>query len=174
MIRRLELGPGAFPTPGYDTADKGGPYSLTYTFDLAKQRPWPIASDLYDEVLAIHVIEHVSMSSAPSMFAEVIRLLKSGGLFRVHVPNGPAIAKTYLEQPGRRRELQMAIYGGEAEVDPAFGHKVLYDAGMLKHLLESSGFISVEDVSSSVEDRHDKGWTLLGGRMSLKVQARKP
>jgi hypothetical protein len=68
----------------------------------------------------------------------------------------------------------MAIYGAEAETDPAFGHKALYNFSMLRTTLISAGFVDVQDVTMDYEDHHDPHWSWMGGRLSLKARGRKP
>jgi len=171
--RKLEIGSGVTPTPGYDTVDKNPESKATYTFDLLSAS-WPIEEASYDEVLLIHVLEHLPMSKVGIVLRRVLRVMRPGGILRVHVPNGPLVAKAYLEQPSHRFKVQMTIYGAEAETDPQFAHKMLYDFTMLRTTLLSAGFAGVEELTDKYEDHHDPHWTWMGGRLSLKVRARKP
>lgn len=171
--RRLDIGSGKRPTPGHDTLDKNPERMPTYTFDLTIE-DWPIQEGLYDEVLLIHVLEHLPMSKVDQVLKRVLTIMKPDGVLRIHVPNGPLVAKTYLAQPEQLFKLQMAIYGMEAESDPVFSHKVLYDFSMLETVLRSAGFSKMEEVTQDYEDFHDPHWMWMGGRLSLKVRARKP
>jgi len=170
--RRLDIGSGQTPTPGHDTVDKDPSTNPTYSFDLMKP-DWPIPEEAYDEVLLIHVLEHIPMSKVGLVLRRISKVMKPGGTLRIHVPNGPLIAKAYLEQPKNIFKIQMTIYGAEAETDPAFAHKVLYDFQMLRTTLISGGFLNVEDVTEQYEDHHDPHWMWMGGRLSLKVKAQK-
>lgn len=171
--RRLDIGSGQTPTPGHDTLDKDPGTKPTYSFDLTAP-DWPIPEAVYDEVLLIHVLEHLPMTKVGLVLRRILKIMKPGGVLRVHVPNGPLVAKAYLGQPKQLFKIQMAIFGSEAETDPAFAHKVLYDFSMLRTTLLSSGFSWVEDVTEDYEDHHDPHWMWMGGRLSLKVRARKP
>lgn len=171
--RRLDIGSGKTPTPGHDTIDKDPSSKPTYSFDLTTS-DWPILEGTYDEVLMMHVLEHIPISKVGLVLRRILKVMKSGGTLRVHVPNGPLVAKAYLEQPLQIFKLQMAIYGAEAETDPAFAHKALYNFSMLRTTLISAGFVDVEDVTMHYEDHHDPHWIWMGGRLSLKVKVRKP
>lgn len=171
--RRLDIGSGKKPTPGHDTLDKEAATLPTYSFDLTSPN-WPIKEALYDEILLIHVLEHLPMSKVDQVLKQIQRIMKSGAVLRIHVPNGPLVAKAYLAQPEQLFRLQMTIYGMEAESDPAFAHKVLYDFNMLRKLLAAAGYSDIEEISQDYEDHHDPHWMWMGGRLSLKVRARKP
>lgn len=170
--RRLDIGSGKKPTHGHDTLDKNTESTPTYSFDLTMP-DWPIQEAIYDEVLLIHVLEHLPMSKVDQVLKRIFRIMKPSGVLRIHVPNGPLVAKTYLAQPDQLLRLQMTIYGNEAETDPAFAHKVLYDFSMLRKVLMDAGFAGVEETTQDYEDHHDPHWTWMGGRLSLKVRARK-
>lgn len=171
--RRLDIGAGKTPTPGYDTLDKDLSSNPTYSFDLMSS-DWQIPEEIYDEVLLIHVLEHIPMSKVGLVLRRISKIMKPGGTLRVHVPNGPLVAKAYLEQPKNLFKIQMAIYGAEAETDPVYAHKILYDFPMLRTTLISSGFVDPEDVTEQYEDHHDLHWMWMGGRISLKARARRP
>lgn len=48
--------------------------------------PFPFEDEVFDEVLASHVLEHIS--DWPSTVMECHRVLKPNGILRVHVPYG--------------------------------------------------------------------------------------
>jgi SAM-dependent methyltransferase len=53
------------------------------------QRPWPWPDNSIDMVHAIHLMEHLDNWFAA--FQEVARILKVGGIFRMHVPDYTAL-----------------------------------------------------------------------------------
>ena len=57
-------------------------------------KPLPFDSNSVDYILIEHVVEHVTQKAAYSFFHEVKRILKSGGVIRIIVPD----AKKMFEQ----------------------------------------------------------------------------
>jgi predicted SAM-dependent methyltransferase len=78
-----------------------------------------------DRLLSEHMLEHLSETEGRIALSECYRYLKSGGLFRLAVPDG------------YRRD---AAYLAEAS-PPRAGHQVLYNIDTLTPLLESIGFV---------------------------------
>ncbi len=171
---KLELGPSASGSEGYDYIDYKEEYGIPYCFDMSTVKNWPIESDKYSEVLAIHVIEHFDSSVVNNVFSEVFRCLKPGGEFKVHVPNGNLICNVYLNNP---MIAQGPIYGGEAEniSTYSYAHKRLYNYEMLRDVFAANGFVNIKDFTYEVYDVHDQFWEKhLGGRISLKLIGTKP
>ncbi|MEW5984339.1 MAG: methyltransferase domain-containing protein [Acidobacteriota bacterium] len=81
---RLEIGCGQRPTPGYIHNDVN-PFPGVEIVG----NPWDIdlADGSLDEVLALGVIEHLTYSQVDSCFANVHRMLCSGGTFWFDVPD---------------------------------------------------------------------------------------
>lgn len=148
--------------------DKDPANRPTYCLNLC-DTPWPLPSDAFAEVLGIHVLEHLSQKSLDPALREIHRILKPGGVIRMHVPNGPFLAKLYVERPELRITLQGPIFGAEAETDPAFAHKVLYDFPMIAAVFLRNGFVNVLDVTNQYSDHFDDEWSWSGGRVGLKA-----
>lgn len=180
---KLEIGPGTAPLfdadEGYETVDKFQHHNPTYCFDIAKTQNWPITKK-YDEVIAIHVLEHMELKDLDNIFNNVYKILNNNGMFKVHVPNGPVIAKAYLKYPEHRFKVQiggtinLCLYGAESEEEgkQAFGHKILYDYDLLKFKFYDHGFTFVSNVSTEYTDRHDTYWNWMCDKdetFSLKV-----
>lgn len=168
---KLELGSGENPSSGYDSIDRIEKLNSLYCFDIEENIPWPIESNKYDEVLAIHVMEHFNLSKAKLIFDETLRVLKPGGIFKVHVPNGELICKAYLSKTDKRICLD-PIYGGESnsKEEYSFAHKILYDKVLLSEVFLNSGFTNIKDFRNDISDRHDQFWEKhLNGRISLKI-----
>ncbi len=78
--KRLNIGSGKVPLRGYVNADLNGGEVLA---DICRL---PFKDGSFDFVLASQVLEHIR-EIAPAM-KEVHRVLKHGGIFRIHVPYG--------------------------------------------------------------------------------------
>jgi len=178
-MKKLEIGPGTAPLSGYDSIDCYKHHNPTYLIDITKDQMWGIPPETYDEVLAIHVLEHVALNRVGLVFRNVFRILKTGGVFRVHVPNGPVIINAYIKFPEQRDTVQTCIYGCEAQEDTKYdvAHKVLYDSGLLMKQFHSANFTDVKDVTKDpfYMDRHDPYWSWMDpdNNFSLKVMGKK-
>ena len=65
-------------------------------FDI--RRPLPFAEDTFDSVYALHIIEHLTPEEGREFVAEVFRVLRPGGIFRVSTPDLEGIVRAYLER----------------------------------------------------------------------------
>lgn len=161
--------------PGYEVLDAKPIYGGIIT-NIEESEKWPVDDNTYDEVLAIHVLEHIAPKKVDFFFKEVLRVLKPGCRFRVHVPSGEVIAKAFVEIPARRAGMQICLYGVADEFDQ---HKFLYCYTLLAEVFSRNGFTDILEVTENRDfrDRHDEGWEPLFGKfglMSLKVVGSKP
>jgi ADP-heptose:LPS heptosyltransferase/GT2 family glycosyltransferase/predicted SAM-dependent methyltransferase len=93
---RLELGSGRHPHPGYLHLDMmADAPSLDLLHDVGAPLPFPDAT--VEEILANHVIEHLSWRAMPDFAREAFRVLLPGGTVRLRTPNLRFIAERYLE-----------------------------------------------------------------------------
>ena len=82
----VDIGAGADPDPRAGvTLDRVDLDTIDVVHDL-EERPWPLADDEYDTIIARHVLEH--LEHPEEAFAEAARILVDGGVFEVHVPLG--------------------------------------------------------------------------------------
>lgn len=81
-----------------------------------------------DNILAEHVIEHLSLDELHRVFAHARRYLKAGGIFRIAVPDAFHPSRYYynLVKPG----------GWETPIE----HKLFLDHEMLARIAEQSGY----------------------------------
>lgn len=113
---RLEIGGGPLPRPGYVHLDSDpGARHLEH---LAPAWLLPLQTSTVDELLAIHVFEHVHPAYLQQTLADWLRVLRPGGVAEIHVPNAAAILPAYLEgDPATKWAAMAAIYG--MPCDPA-------------------------------------------------------
>jgi len=95
-LKLLNLGCGSHFHPDWDNVDfvSAGPSVKTY--NLLNGIPYPDNS--YDVVYHSHVLEHFPKSKAKEFICECYRVLKTGGVLRVAVPDLEKIASEYLKQ----------------------------------------------------------------------------
>jgi SAM-dependent methyltransferase len=84
-MTKLHLGCGPDYREGWTNVDAVESFAPDIQHDL-EETPWPFADAEADQVLANHVVEHISDQSA--FWSEVSRVLSPGGTCTVTVPTG--------------------------------------------------------------------------------------
>lgn len=176
---RVEIGSGAFPSPGYVhvDADKWAKH-VEY---VAPATALPFADGTVEELLAIHILEHVHASDLIPTLREWRRVVRPGGFAQIHVPDAASVFQAFLDNPPENKwTVMIPIFGmtSHAQFGQPVGqdlerHHVIYDFALLERVLLEAGFARVEDVSAEVTDRHTAKWRNDGliPRMSLVVRA---
>ncbi len=176
---RVEIGSGAFPSPGYVHVDADR--RALHAEHRASASSLPFAEATVEELLAIHILEHVHASALMPTLCEWRRVLRPGGFAQIHVPNAATVFAAFLESPPEAKwTLMIPIFGmtshallGRPGASDLERHHVIYDFALLKQVLLDAGFDRVDDVSAEVTDRHIEGWRELEliPRISLIVRA---
>jgi SAM-dependent methyltransferase len=176
---RVEIGGGPFPSPGYVHVDADR--RSRHLEHIAPAWRLPFADGTVEEILAVHVLEHVHAADVDRTLREWRRVLGPGGYAEIHVPNAATVFPAFLSAPPEKKwALMIAIYGMPCH--PASGddtgagldhHKIIYDFALLERVLLDAGFDQVTDVTDTVTDRHNEGWRQqeLVSRVSLIVRA---
>ena len=76
--------------------------------------PLPFNDNSFEACYCSHVLEHLPCDTALLLVAEIHRILKSGGIFRVVVPDLEVIARTYL---GVLEQAMRSAKGAEHSYD---------------------------------------------------------
>lgn len=112
-------------------------------------------------------LEHLSYHEAISFLKECHRVMKPGGLMRVCVPDFYQIIKAYWfddmdrfndVQPKEYAEVDsmamkasMLLFGSIGSTQSAYqGHQMMYDSAGLRELIESVGFVDVQEMSVDI------------------------
>lgn len=178
---RVELGGGPYPTPGYTHVDieRRHPH-LEY---IAPAWDLPFADGTVDELLAVHVLEHVHPARLHATLLEWRRVLRPGAFAQVHVPDGRALAEAFLSSPPETRwAIGSALLGMDSgptvsapeDLDSVANlpdHKMVLDAELLRDALARAGFVRVEDLTGSVGDRHCDAWAPVVPSISVVMRA---
>lgn len=111
FTKLLNVGCGARYDPAWTNIDvvPAGPDVLEH--DISQGIPF--AAGTFDVVYHSHVLEHLPRSEAPSFIRECGRVLRSGGVLRVVVPDLEGIVRGYLsalDDVRRGREDRRADY----------------------------------------------------------------
>ncbi len=177
---RVEIGSGDFPSPGYVHVDADR--TARHVEHIASASSLPFADGTVEELLAIHILEHVHASVLIPTLREWRRVLRPGGFAQIHVPDAATVFAAFLDSPPEHKwTVLIPIFGktshardGRPEARDLERHHVVYDFALLERVLLDAGFDAVEDVSTEVTDRHTETWRddRLIPRLSLVVRAR--
>lgn len=159
--RRLEIGSGHTPQPGYEHLDARADLpDIDHVCDIRQPLPFPAAT--FDEVLSRSCIEHVSWREVGRVLAEWARILRPGGRIDLWTPDLEYLCRRYLARRDDRH-LDPALAGSAVEalggcdssswaIVKLFGgqdypenfHGAVLDEEVLSRLLEAAGFVHVE------------------------------
>jgi len=148
----------------------------------------PAETETVDAVYHSHVLEHIDRSDVPMFLKEVHRVLKSGGIHRIVVPDFERDARMYLnslerelpghddalvpllaqsvmrEAPGTslqsplRRSIENVLLGDARRRGQT--HQWAYDRVNLRHVLETNGFGAFEVMGPNIS--RIPGWSDTG------------
>ena len=176
---RIEIGSGDFPSPGYVHVDANRWARHVEHVSPASRLPFPDGTA--EELLAVHILEHVHASDLLPTLREWRRVLRPGGFAQIHVPDAATVFAAYLDSPPEAKwTVMIPIFGmtsharlGRPDALDLERHHVIYDFPLLERVLLDAGFDRVEDFSAEVTDRHIEGWRDLQliPRISLVVRA---
>jgi SAM-dependent methyltransferase len=182
--RRIEIGSGLKPQPGYVHVDVD-PDSRSVDL-LVSGRSLPLSDGWSDEVLSIHMIEHVPPPRLRATLREWFRVLRDGGMVRIHTPNGEALGRALVESASGARNpfwaVQSAIFGygpppdyctGPERLSERGDHRMVFTFPILRDLLQEAGFSGVEDVSGEDPCYHSLDWEQYVPGLCLEVRAKK-
>ena len=184
----LEIGPGRYRLPGFETLDIVGGCNIDYVWDAAKRLPFK--DNTFDLIYASHVLEHIPWYMTEQVLKEWVRVLKPGGWLEVWVPDGLKICKTLVEAEleGVNRIHEDGWYKFNPLRDPcvwaagrifSYGDgkgsknhpnwpRAIFTARYLKELFERVGLVDVRELDRSEVRGYDHGWINLG------IKGRKP
>lgn len=168
MARRLEIGSGNRPLPGYEhlDIDPNCP-DLQYCTSMDQI---PVEDATFDEIRSIHSIEHIGWRQGLSTLREWFRVLKPDGYLLIATPNLRFICEAYLSNaeawykdlqrmhPEEQAPLKVAGFhshtlwanfklfssGGGGDI-----HLACYDAFLLMSMLKEVGFSKIALIEDS-------------------------
>lgn len=156
-VRKLQLGSGGNPLPGWLNTDLFPKSPAVAYLDVTQPFPFPDAA--FDYVFTEHLIEHIGYPQGGAMLRECRRVLKPGGRLRIATPNLENIThllardKSDLERRYIRWAMAEHLRGLEGEHAALvvnnffwdFDHVCVYDTEMLRATLERAGFAGLTD-----------------------------
>lgn len=136
-------------------------------------KPWKYASGSVDIVYASHLFEHLSLKSAHLFLSEAYRVLRSGGVIRVVVPDLYKITKKYIaeyEQGNTEDPTEYIMWAINMHREGQYKnagllksillewqgyphqHKYMYDDRSLKRKFEQNGFADIRSLEYGVSE----------------------
>lgn len=117
-------------------------HAVTFHADGSVASPVPLPDACADELMAMHIVEHVYAWEAPGLVAEWRRLLKPGGLLVVECPDIVKAARNLLA--GMSDQMAMwPLYGDPGHRDVYMTHRWGYTPKTLAALLAGAGFTDI-------------------------------
>jgi predicted SAM-dependent methyltransferase len=167
---KLNVGCGGRRIAGYTGVDAVAERSAAEIIARADAIPLPDGS--VEEIMAIHLIEHVHPWEAPDLLREWFRLLMPGGLLVLELPDlmkfcrniveGYTLAGKHPDQAGL-----WGAYGDPRFRDPFMAHKWGYTFKSLRPVVAEAGFTAITEQPTQ--------WHPVGrDRRDFRLEARKP
>ncbi|MBD1935682.1 methyltransferase domain-containing protein [Trichocoleus sp. FACHB-69] len=142
--RKLNLGCGFDIRPDYINVDFQDFHKPDLVSDIRKLDILP--SDYYEEIVAQDCLEHFPRCDTEPALAEWSRLLKSGGILKLRVPNLIGLLELFLWEEKQsiedQKTLVQCLFGTQAyEGD---WHLTGFTQLLLEHYLEQAGFSKIK------------------------------
>ena len=130
---------------GWVNVDLAG-YPVELRWNLL--RPLPFGAGTVDGVFHEHLLEHFSLTEGLALAQDWHRVLKSGGVVRIGVPDAGAYVSSYSDpDPNALKELRPEAATKLLAVSALFywpHHQTMYDFETLQLLVTAAGFQHVE------------------------------
>lgn len=138
-VIRLNLGAGRRRLDGYVNVDISPEPPPDIIADV---RALPLPDGYADEILAVHLFEHLYRWEAPAVLAEWKRVLKPQGLLVLEMPDIMKCCRAVLgnEHP---RQGMWGLFGDPTYENPLMCHRWAWSENELRETLLAAGFSSV-------------------------------
>jgi len=150
LFLNLGSGPRGLDDSHWVNVDGFRDKNVHYLLDFG--RPFPFPDQSFDGVFCEHVMEHFSLQDGERIARDVHRVLRSGGCFRIVVPDVELLLRRYFESPqelvvrrGNGAETPMEIVN--LYFRQRYEHQFAYDWLTMEKMLLRAGFGSVHRVA---------------------------
>jgi glycosyltransferase involved in cell wall biosynthesis len=86
--KKLDIGSGNWKFEGYETLDNDPIVEPNILADIEDKIP--AKDETYDEIRCHHILEHIETKNKVKVMGELWRILKTGGILDIEVPNFPS------------------------------------------------------------------------------------
>lgn len=143
LLHRLHLLGGLT----YDAHATGAMRRLRYA---DARRRLPHEHSTVDALYSSHMLEHLTWHEAQHFVKEAYRVLRSGGILRIAVPDLEEAVRRYLDGKAQgndtvdnTEQFVELFFSKDAREFSRYGHRWMYDACTLRALLKGAGFRQV-------------------------------
>lgn len=167
MGMKLNIGCGNRRLPGYTGVDAVQREAADI---VAPADAIPLPDGCADEVLAVHLVEHVFEWMVPTLLTEWHRLLKPGGLLVLEMPDTMKCARNLVNGVESKKPGQMhlwGLFGDPTTKDPFMMHRAGWWFARLAPIVKTLGFVDIVERETVF---HPAG----RGVRDFRLEARKP
>ena len=140
MINKLEIGSGVERKEGFITLDLDLKSDLP--FDL--RAGIPLSDNSIDLVYAEHVLEHFDYKDMTDLLNNCYRILKSGGIFSIVVPDAEIYLKGYFNPENFEYKKYCRVDTGltyQTKID--YLNYIFYMGGHHRHMFDKDNIVTV-------------------------------
>jgi predicted SAM-dependent methyltransferase len=141
---RVQVASGFYPTQGYFHIDVD-PVNTAQVDLISDAKNLTLDPDSVDEVLIVHLLEHLRDWEIYRVLFEAWKVLKERGMVEVHVPDFDVAVRMFKE---RGRSLPLLTRATKMLLGTNDPHINLFDFERLKGFLESVGFHDVRTLET--------------------------
>ncbi len=146
---KLNLGCGLEYKKGYINIDA---FDRTVADRVMSALNLEFDDNTFSQVDCMQVLEHLGAAKSIYAVAEVYRVLKPEGLFRLETPDLKSSFKRFLKGDEERRKLVMNwIFGLDM---PGMSHKYGFPEELLERMLLETGFVDIEIKQTNTKSTH--------------------
>ena len=180
--RFLEIGPGLSRIPDFETLNVVGGMNVDYVCDASKHLPFD--AETFDIIYGSHILEHIPWYQTGDVLKEWVRILKTGGVLEVWVPDGLKIAESFVaaEREGASDFNKDGWWRYNEHHDPcvwmngrtfSYGdgtgrpghpnwHRGLFSERYMRKLFSDAGLMELRVLKRAEVRGHDHGWINMG------------
>jgi predicted SAM-dependent methyltransferase len=144
---RLHLGSGTVYMAGWVNIDTARPgHKRDLNWDLTKGLPF--SDGTVTAVFSEHMLEHFTLEASYRLFQEIFRVLQSGGILRISVPNLRRYVESYLGLNPLISQYRPNSPTAACALNEIFylhGHRTMFDFETLSLMLTDVGFANTKE-----------------------------
>lgn len=147
-LKLLNVGCGPHTNEQFINLDYLWSPQIDICWDIVKKK-YPISTNSLEGIYTEHCLEHIPYTSFEENCAEFYRMLESGGVLRIIVPDGELYLDVYNDRKNGGTKVMPYEEGYPtlmARINGIFrnhGHLFIYDFETVRKVLISKGFVDV-------------------------------